>query len=435
MNGTYDPNWLSKVPAAGVLVAGVEGDEPSLDPANGKTLAAPTIADTLRAKILDREQLRTIPPARYLIQDVLDLDSESWLIGKSQAFKSFVAIDWACHVATDTQWRGRKIRTGPVLYVVAEGVKGFAKRVDAWEIVHGIKVTKLYTLPAPVQAKGAGAELSVSAQWRALCEVAAEMQPVLIVLDTQARMTVGLEENSNTAMGIWTEAIRQMREATSACVLVVHHLGRSGDDARGASALDGAQDTEWKVVRTDMRKRLAQLRMDKNKDGDNDQDFDFEAVVVEVGVDEEGDTVTSLALRPITAELAAYQRGESEDPTAFTDYDHDLKLTENQKEVLALLDRVVTEHGDTPAGILRMVNERRRERAIKTATLYEAMPRTSLTRALDALEGRDLVVRLGKTGGRFASVSKVEGDESSGGETDGEAGGGGEIQDPPDIAA
>ena len=31
------------------------------------------------------------------------------------------------------------------------------------------------------------------------------------------------------------------------CVLTVHHTGRSGGDARGSSAIDGAQTTELKV--------------------------------------------------------------------------------------------------------------------------------------------------------------------------------------------
>jgi len=33
------------------------------------------------------------------------------------------------------------------------------------------------------------------------------------------------------------------------CVLTVHHIGRSGSNARGASAIDGAQDTELKLER------------------------------------------------------------------------------------------------------------------------------------------------------------------------------------------
>jgi len=402
------PSFRDADPGGFLQSCQVPRTDPEVQPEGGEEPTEVTLAQSLRARILTRDQLRNIPKAQYLIQNVLDLDSESWLIGESQAFKSFVAIDWACHVATDTQWRGRKVRAGTVLYVVAEGVKGFSKRIDAWEIAHGIKVENLLTLPAPVQAKGGGYDATVSEQWRALCEVAAELKPVLIVLDTQARMTVGLEENSNTAMGIWTEAVRLMREATSACVLVVHHVGRNGKDARGASALDGAQDTEWKAVRTDMRKLSGQLRMDKNKDGSNDQDFDFEAVVVELGLDEEGDPVTSLALRQISADLARHLRSEAEaeDADSFEGYDYAVKLTANQAEAMAVLREVVTERGETLPVILRLINERRRERAEKTGSEYAAMARTSLTRALESLETNGLIKPANKAGTRFVDAEK-----------------------------
>lgn len=265
-------------------------------PANDDAIIG--LVERLRAKLLTRDQLRNIPPARYLIKDVLDLDSESWLIGASGGFKSFVAIDWACHVATGQHWWGRKVRQGKVFYIVAEGAKSFGKRVDAWEVTHSATADNLTVLPMPVQARGVSLRDSISPNWQALCALATEIQPALVVLDTQARMTVGLEENNNTAMGVWIEAVRLLRAATGACVLVVHHTGRSGENARGASALDGAQDAEWKVTRIGERgDRRAELFSDKVKDGDDNQRLNFQAHVVELGFDDEGDPITSLTRR------------------------------------------------------------------------------------------------------------------------------------------
>lgn len=251
--------------------------------------------DRIRGALLKLADLKAIPPAVPLIKGVLDMDSESWLIGQPGGFKSFVAVDWACHVAAGAEtWRGRKVTPGDVLYVVAEGAKGFAKRVDAWTRHHDMRPERLHILPMPVQARGV-TNRDLGEEWLALIEVAAEVAPALIVLDTQARMTVGLEENSATDMGLWVKAVDDLKAATRACVLVVHHTGRNGGDARGSSAIDAAQDMEWKVERRPGQLR-ATLRCDKSKDGDDRQRFAFLMDVIPVGRDEDGDEITSLVL-------------------------------------------------------------------------------------------------------------------------------------------
>jgi hypothetical protein len=109
-----------------------------------------------------------------------------------------------------------------------------------------------------------------------------------VVIDTQARVTVGLEENSAKDMGILTNAVGMLKRATGACVLVVHHTGRTGKDARGSSALDGAQDTELKVQRSEDRAALScKVIQDKQKDmaeGDRDG-LEIRFRVVDLGVD------------------------------------------------------------------------------------------------------------------------------------------------------
>lgn len=379
----------------------VEGEEPEHRRA---------AIDAMRSKVLDREGLRGMTGNRYLIKGVLDFDSESWLIGASGGFKSFVAVDWACHVATGRQWWGRRIRKGRVLYVVAEGAKAFGKRIDAWEVANGVDVTDMLVMPAPVQARASGVRDTVSYDWITLCRMAAEDGFDLVILDTQARMTVGLEENSNTAMGVWIEAVRMLREATKACILVVHHTGRNGMDARGASALDGAQDAEWKVARNGPKaKRLAKLSCEKSKDGNDDQTFDFQAHIVELGEDEDGDPITSLVLRQTTAENAEHLSEEGKEQE-FAGYDHELNLTSNQVEVMDVLREVIDHRGTTKSAILRIVNERRKEKAQKTDGKYKPMPRASLDSALTALDRKGAAVPLNATGERWVDGDKYEPD-------------------------
>jgi hypothetical protein len=66
----------------------------------------------------------------------------------------------------------------------------------------------------------------------AIAELAAELQCVLVVLDTQARVTVGADENSAVDMGRLVAAAEKIRVATRACVKFVHHEAAPGQHAR-----------------------------------------------------------------------------------------------------------------------------------------------------------------------------------------------------------
>lgn len=311
--------------------------------------------DALLARMLDRDALDSIPPVTPLIRDVLDMDSESWVIGAPGGFKSFVALDWAAHVATGLMWRGKAVTQGRVVYLVAEGQKGIPARVRAWEATYETRMEGVSFLPLPVQVADLGGRIpAVSAQWRVLVEACRRIEPVLIVLDTQARITVGLEENSATAMGVLIEAIRTLKEATGACVLAVHHTGRDGSNARGSSALDGAQDTELRVERPTRKAErdllTAKIVMDKQKDGSEGEPFDIRMRVVDLGTHPEtGRVMSSLALEPYDP----FSQPLRHQP------DHLLNLTEYQK----LLLESIREHGvpgyGTPAGtLIRWTKER-----------------------------------------------------------------------------
>ena len=241
--------------------------------------------DGLRGLLVPRSQIGRIPKPVPLIQGTLWRDTDAWLIGASGSGKSFIALDWAAHVAAGAQWNNRRTAQGRVLYLVAEGASGMQQRLDAWEMARREAAKRaadaeqafdgptvipddLILLPAPVQAViRVGRTVELSPAWRELMGIVAEMAPALIVLDTQARISLGLNENDNAEMGQFIEAVGALRRhAAGAALVVVHHTGRNGGDARGASAIDGAQDVEWKVERKPGQ-MFGELVMEKNKNG------------------------------------------------------------------------------------------------------------------------------------------------------------------------
>lgn len=198
--------------------------------------------EQIRAALLATADLESIPDPEPLVDGVLYRDSLAWLYGKPGGGKSFLALDWAGCVAGGLPWNLREVSRGPVLYLVAEGSRGIRKRVRAWEQMTGQPMTGVLFLPMAVQ-------LLHGTDRAALVALVGELQPALVVIDTQARVTVGAEENSNAEMGRVVAAADEIREASGACVVMVHHTGRQGGNMRGASAFDGAASSVIRVNR------------------------------------------------------------------------------------------------------------------------------------------------------------------------------------------
>lgn len=250
--------------------------------------------NALNGELLDTHGLSNIPKLEPLVDGFLYLNTTARVNGASGAMKSFVMLDLAAHVATGREWRGRKVKQGPVIYLVAEGAGGIEKRVRAWEQHHGVRAEGLYILPRPVQVK----EL----EWQVLAEVCKRRGAVLIICDTQARITVGVEENSAKEMGVIVDRIETMRMATGACVALVHHQGVQGDRGRGSTSVKGAMQTELRVTRTG--KGLTDTRItvisDKQKDDEEAADiaFSLEQQTITGMYKEDGTPITSVALVP-----------------------------------------------------------------------------------------------------------------------------------------
>jgi hypothetical protein len=228
--------------------------------------------DALMGAILDTDTLDSIPDPEPLIgPHILFTDSVNWMVGKPGCMKSFTALDMAGCVGTGETWQGYPTSKGHVLYLIAEGVRGTKKRVRAWETAMGRRMTGVSFLPVAVQA-------SNGPQWAALVEVVKRLQPALVVLDTQARVTVGMEENSNTEMGKFADQAEKLRAASGCAVLIVHHIGRAGETGRGASAMDGILST---IIKVSKDEDMITLECQKNKDGEEWDDIVLRAVSTE----------------------------------------------------------------------------------------------------------------------------------------------------------
>ena len=207
-------------------------------------------------RYLKRSQLSQLPDLQPMIGDVLDKGTVAMLVAEPAAGKSFLAIDWACCYATGKAWQDHQVHNtvtypndrpaqGSALYIAAEGARGLKTRVGAWESAWQTTVpdNRLVVVPHPIQL---GNPLDVAT----LCNDLQTETCGLVVIDTVARCTVGLEENSAADMGRLVSAAYQIREAMGpdGTVLLVHHLGKNGT-IRGSSALLGGVDQVLRLTR------------------------------------------------------------------------------------------------------------------------------------------------------------------------------------------
>lgn len=221
-------------------------------------------------QFLTRSALSDLPTPEPLIERVLPRHAYAILRGRDQSFKSFVAIDWACCLATGKSWQGHTAEPVRVLYIAGEGAHGIAGRLDAWEYSWGHMVpddmlTVRTTAPNMHQPGPA---------FDHLLEHIRQGQYGLVIVDTLRRVS-GAADGNSSEMGLVVDNLDLIKQATTdGSVLVVAHTGKDDKDTRGYSGIEDDADVVWSVVRRDM---YLDLELTKFKDGADGRSMQLEA--------------------------------------------------------------------------------------------------------------------------------------------------------------
>lgn len=203
--------------------------------------AQQTRVDQFRRRSYSVAGLADIPAPVPLVDGWLAEDTLVWLYGERGHMKSLVALDLAGAVSSGRDWHGFPVKQAPVLYCALEGASGLYVRARVWEDYHDTGHGATFLLPRP--------PLQIIRDQDALGSYAAELDAGLVIIDTQNRATVGLDENSNVDMGRMIAALDVIREQTRACILVVHHAGIGQQRPRGHGSIDGAATAMIRVAK------------------------------------------------------------------------------------------------------------------------------------------------------------------------------------------
>lgn len=242
------------------------------------------------------DDIKPVVASPYIVKNVLDLGAMSVVYGPSNSGKTFFALDIAYHVAIDHRWRAQRVAGGGVLYLAAEGGNGIANRIFGLRKANGV-------VDVPLALRRAGLDLlhpdADTARVIALAEKVARRAPLrLIVIDTLSRVMAGGDENGPVDMTAFIKNVDRIRHATGAHIMIVHHTGKDvAKGARGHSSLRAATDTEIEVATDETDIRLAKVT--KQRDLQGGEEFAFKLEPIALGVDQDGDAVTTCVVVPI----------------------------------------------------------------------------------------------------------------------------------------
>jgi len=278
-------------------------------------------------------------PIRWTIKDILPANSFCALYGHPGSYKSFAAFYLACCIAGGLEAFGKPSVQGPVVYIALEGGAGLKRRRDA--------LKKSMGLPEDLPLYFIKTQLNLGSTLEDRDAVVAEIlrldvKPSLVIIDTFARATPGLEENSAKDVGSAITIMSSMQDDLGCGVLIIHHSGKDqARGMRGSSALLGAVDLELecqKISAEGSTDRVGKLTITKQKDGEDGIVLGYRMDVVALSqIDPEA---TSLALVPID---------EKELQTASTPKSAKAeKLRADAKVAMQALDQAISEHGEQP---------------------------------------------------------------------------------------
>ncbi len=273
----------------------------------------------------DQIQITTNPP--YLVKEFIPREGLSVAWGPPKCGKSFWAFDLMMHVALGWEYRGRRITQGPVVYVACEGAHGFRARIEAFRQRHLAEQAEgipFFLIPATIDLVGEVHELIA-----AINTVMAETKPIAVVLDTLNRSMRG-SESSDEDMSAYIKAADVVRETFGCAVLIVHHCGHEATRPRGHTSLTGAADAQIAVKRDTAGTITATVEW--LKDGAEGQEEFSRLESVEIGIDDDGEPITSCVVVP--AEKSETEAGP--------------RLGGKAKIALDHLERAIEDAGELP---------------------------------------------------------------------------------------
>ncbi|MCX7271827.1 MAG: AAA family ATPase, partial [Burkholderiales bacterium] len=254
-------------------------------------LLAKPVEPARRFRVMTGADVAALPPVQWLVQGVLPTEGLACVFGAPGSGKSFIVLDLLAAVAAGRPWFGLRTVVAPTTLLSLEGAGGIAQRVQAFRSRHGEVPPNLRFVAQAFELLGDDDVDELAAAVRAAGGAGG-----VIVLDTLSAAAPGQEENSGADMGLLVQAAKRLQGLLGGLVLLVHHSGKvASKGLRGHSSLLAALDAAIEVLRDGSARRW---RVAKSKDDRDGDEHPFRLDVVELGIDQHGEAITSCVIAP-----------------------------------------------------------------------------------------------------------------------------------------
>jgi hypothetical protein len=255
-------------------------------------------------KLIPFDKIKLGTARRYLVKGLIPFPGLTVLWGLPKSGKSFWVFDLVMRVALGWDYRDRRVHQGPVVYCCFEGQAGIKARAEAFRqkfLEEYEEEVPFYLQPLSMDlVKDHGSLIDVIQH----CDI----KPVAVVLDTLNRSLVG-SESSDQDMTAYVRAADVIRDTFNCSVLIVHHCGINDSRPRGHTSLTGAADAQLEVKKDTSGNIFVTVEF--MKDGEEGDTIASKLKSVEVGVDDDGEPITSCVVVETDAQKAKTKKGRS----------------------------------------------------------------------------------------------------------------------------
>jgi len=275
------------------------------------------------------DELTSAPIVEYAVKGLFPRRGLAIVWGPPKCGKSFWVFTVMMHVALGRDYRGHRVQKGEIVYLALEGVAGFADRATAFRQRF---LDPDETVPA-FNLCGTSLDL-IKDHKKLIADIKQQKaNPTAVILDTLNRSLVG-SEGKDEDMAAYLRAAEAIQAAFNCLVVIIHHCGVSGDRPRGHTSQTGAADVQIAVKKDGAGNVIATVEL--AKDMAEGATFASRLEVVELGIDQDGDPITSCAVMPVDDIIVAkpMQKGQS--------------MTKAAKIAHKALKLAITAHGVVP---------------------------------------------------------------------------------------
>jgi hypothetical protein len=247
----------------------------------------------IKFKLVSFDELKSASTTEYLVKGIFPRKGLAVVWGPPKSGKSLWVFTVMAHVALGREYRGRRVHQGEVAYLPLEGQQGFPKRRDAFRQEYLRPDEKI---PA---FRLCGASLDLIKDHKKLIADIKEQSaaPACVVIDTLNRSLRG-SESKDEDMAAYLAAADAVQQAFDCLVVIIHHCGVNESRPRGHTSLTGAADVQISVKK-DEQTKISTATVDLAKDMEEGAALAFRLEVVELGLDQDGDQITSCAVLPV----------------------------------------------------------------------------------------------------------------------------------------